>query len=148
MADRPTPIRAPLEAGALRRIFHALLTLAGWVVFGWWWWIVLHRVSRHEVRFTAIFIAVALVSIVAVTALWAFYNARRFRRRSRRIHVRPVTPDFSRDRVGRPVALPVTGRDMVEAPVVVVRLTESGKRYEPVRNLPGASLPGASPPAA
>jgi hypothetical protein len=130
MTDRPSPITPPIQAGPARRVFHALVTLAGWLLFVYWWWIVFHRVSRHEVRFTAIFIAISLGVIVLVTLAWAWHNLRIFKHRGPRTHVRETTPDFSHDGVGRTVEFTAGGLDPQTAPVIHVRFTGEGKAYE------------------
>ena len=139
------PIKPPFRASPPRRLFHMLIAVAGWALFVYWWWIVFHRVSRSEVRFTLVFVALSLVLIVGATALWAWHNVRIFRRKGPRTHVREVTPDYSRDRIGRPVTFPQTPLDRLTAPVVHVRFRLEGKSYMPAATLPPrAAAPGNS----
>ena len=145
MTERSSPIPPPRQAGPARRAFHALITLGGWLLFGYWWWIVFHRVSGHEVRFTALFIAASLAIIVLATLAWAWHNLRIFKRRGPRTHVRETTPDFSHDGVGRTVAFGGGALDRQSAPVVYVRFTDAGKAYEFAPWLPPRA---ALPPAA
>lgn len=130
MTERPNSIPPPITAGPARRVFHALLSLAGWALFIYWWWIVFHRVSRHEIRFTLIFIAVSLAAIVLATFAWAWHNLRIFERKGPRRQVRDATSPFSRDGVGRAVTYSAIGPDRRMAPVVYVRLAGDGKRYD------------------
>ena len=136
MTDRSSLIPPPIEAGPARKVLHGLITLVGWLVFLYWWWLVFQRVSRQEVRFTALFIAISLAIIVLATLIWAWHNLRISRRRGPRKHNRETQPDFSHDGVGRNVLYPLGGVDLKTAPVVRVRFVESGKRYEFVRNVP------------
>lgn len=139
-------VRPPVEAGPGRRVFHTLLAVAGWVLFGYWWWLVFHRVSGQEVRFTALFIAFSLAIIVLVTAAWAFHNLSIYARRGPRKRIREVRPDFSHDRVGRDV----TFRDaasLQRAAVVYVGLGETGKVYEARGAVRPAASPAPAPPA-
>ena len=136
----------PIVAGPARRVFHTLLAIAGWVLFGYWWWIVFQRVSRQEVRFTAIFIALSLLAIVLVTLLWAWHNLRIYKRKGPRLKVREATSDFAHDGVGRAVTFAPDGPDRFTAPVVYVRWTDDGKRYDPAVAMPPRLEPGAPPP--
>ncbi len=136
MTDRPSPIPDPIEAGPARKVLHVLITIVGWLLFLYWWWLVFHRVSRQEVRFTALFIAISLAIIVLVTLAWAWHNLRIFKRRGPRQNNREAKADFSHDGVGRNVVYPPGGIDLKTAPVVRVRFVEGEKRYELVRSVP------------
>src|SRR5207248_1502352 len=128
MTDRPTTTPPPIVAGPIRRVFHALISLAGWVLFVYWWWIVFQRVSGHEVRFTLLFIALSLAAIVLATMAWAWHNLRIFERKGPRTHVREATSTFASDGVGRAVSYSAIGPDRHTAPVVYVRLAGDAKR--------------------
>lgn len=117
------------------------MALLGWIVFLYWWWIVFRRVSSHEVRFTLLFVVVALVVIVGVTAAWAWHNLRLYRRRGPRTHVREAHADFSRDGLGRPVAFAGSSGDVRLARVVLVRVDDAGKRYEAASAVPARNGP-------
>jgi uncharacterized membrane protein len=142
MTDRPNPNTPPIVAGPARRVFHTLLAIAGWAVFIYWWWIVFHRVSRHEVRFTAVFIAISLAVIVLATLAWAWHNLRIFERKGPRTAIRDTKHEFTHDGVGRPVSFPPGGPDRTTAPVIYVRWTEEGKRYDPSASLPARESGG------
>jgi hypothetical protein len=148
MTDRPSPHTPPIVAGPARRVFHTLLSIAGWAVFLYWWWLVFRRVSSHEIRFTALFIAISIAAIVVVTLIWAWHNLRIYRRRGPRTQVREGSYDFSHDGVGRPVTFPAAGPDRSSAPVIYVRWTDEGKYYDPAAALPprtGAAAPLGEP---
>ena len=132
----------PLRAGPIRRMFHTLIALAGWALFLFWWWLVIQRVSAAEIRFTAWFVAVSLVVIVLVTALWASHNLRLFRRKGARTQLRAGTQDSSHDSVGRPVGMPAVPEEYRPASLIVVRIEGGTKVYRPtiVRN-PAPRLP-------
>jgi hypothetical protein len=137
--------REPLRAGPIRRVFHTLISLAGWALFLYWWWLVLQRVSPAEIRFTAWFVAISLVVIVLVTALWASHNLRLFQRKGARTQQRPGTQDSSRDSVGRPVGMPAVPEEYRTASMIVVRIEGGTKMYRPtiVRNpAPRLPIPG------
>jgi len=123
--------RQPLVAPPARRAVHLALALAGWVLFVWWWWLVVRRVSGAEIRFTLLFIAVSLLVIVGVTALWAFHNRAVFRRKGARTRVREIAGDFARDTLGRPVGLPTVPDECLQASVIVVRIEDGRKVYRP-----------------
>jgi len=147
MEERTQPIKPPTQAAPLRRFLHTLVALGGWILFIYWWWLVFHRVSESEIRFTLYFITASLVVIVLATALWAGHNVRIYRKRGPRRHLRQVAVDFSRDGVGRPVTFGGPGADPQTAPVVIVRVTDEGKRYEPTATLPPpVEAPGTAGP--
>ena len=123
--------REPIEAGPARRVLHTVIAAAGWALFTYWWWLVFRRVNETEVRYTLWFIAIALIVVVFVTALWAVHNLRMFRRRGPRTKVREVQEDFSRDSVGRPVTMPEVPEECFTADVVVVRIADGTKFYDP-----------------
>lgn len=89
----------------MRRVLHLAIAIAGWILFGYWWWLVFGRVSRAEVRFTAIFIAVTTLVAVTVTSLWSAHNKRMYRRGDRRVASPLVLGDFTQDTLGRDVSL-------------------------------------------
>jgi cytoskeletal protein RodZ len=123
--------REPLRASPIRRVLHTLIAVAGWVLFGYWWWLVMQRVSQAEVRFTAWFVAIALVVIVLVTALWASHNLRLFKRKGPRTQLRPSAHDGSRDTIGRPVGMPAVPDEYRSASLIVVRIEDGIKVYRP-----------------
>ena len=133
--------REPLQAEPLRRIFHTVIAVAGWVLFLYWWWLVFRRVNDTEVSYTLWFIAIALYIIVAVTVVWALHNVLIFRRRGPRTKVREVQEDFSRDTVGRPVNMPKLSQECLDADVVVVRIADGTKIYEPLDSTNTTPIP-------
>lgn len=147
-ADMNRSLDPPLRAGTARRALHAVIALAGWVLFAHWWWIVFGRVSAREIRFTLLFIAVALVVVVGLTAWWAFHNLRIFRtRQARRRRVCEATPDPPRDGVGREVHLPPPPEDCRTARIVLVRIEDGTKVYVPYETVrPAAGPPGTPQP--
>jgi hypothetical protein len=146
MTDRPNPVKPPTLASPARRVLHTIIALGGWALFVYWWWLVFHRVSRHEVRFTALFIAISLAVIVLITAAWAFHNLQIFRRRPGRTHVRDVEANYRLDGVGRSVAFTGAADACLNAPVVHVRMVGDGKMYVATRRLAAAGpAPGPEP---
>ncbi len=129
MAESDRQSLTPTRGGPARRAFHALLALAGWVLFVYWWWLVFRRVSAAEIRFTLLFIAIALAAIVALTAAWAIHNVWIYRRRGPRRSVKAVDEDFARDTVGREVLLPTVPEICRVAAVVSVRVRHGAKVY-------------------
>lgn len=129
-----TPVRdsrsaPPTLAGPLRRAFHTLIALAGWIVFGYWWWLVLGRLDAQHVRWTLVFIASTLVLSVMLTAAWAFHNLRIFRRRGPRTQVPTTAFEFKRDRLGRPIVFADRHEVVERAQVVQITLGHEGKTY-------------------
>jgi len=130
MTERPSSIPPPRVAGPARRVLHTLLSTVGWILFAYWWWIVFQRVSRQEMLFTALFVALSLVVIVLVTFAWVWHNVGIFRRRGPRRTAVAVKAEFKTDGVGRPVSFPSGGIDRHSAPIVFVRVEGNHKRYD------------------
>jgi hypothetical protein len=130
MTDRPYTVPPPRDAGPTRRVLHTLISAAGWILFVYWWWIVFQRVSRDEMRFTALFVALSLVVIVLVTLGWVWHNLGIFNRRGPRKAAVTAKAEFRTDGVGRPVSFPSGGIDRHSAPVVYVRVEGNHKRYD------------------
>jgi hypothetical protein len=131
MTTPPSGHKGPLVAGPIRRVFHTLVALGGWVLFVYWWWLVFRHVSPTAIRFTLWFLALSLAAIVLVTALWAIHNVRMFRRKAARTHVRSVHEDSSHDSIGRPVGLPAIPEECLTASLIVVRIEDGSKVYRP-----------------
>jgi len=145
MGDQ-TAGRVPIQASPGRRLLQGLLALGLWVVFLYWWWLVFQRVSRAEVRFTAIFIAVTFGISVSVTCLWFLYNRGRYRLQGdRREGNPPVVEDYSHDKVGRSVWLGEGVAHLRESPSIQVEVQEHRKFY---RVPPAAGKRPASSPRA
>ena len=114
------------EAGQVRQALHILLAGAGWVLFIYWWSIVLARVTPREIRFTALFIGISLVVVVAATVIWVMHNVAIFRRRGPRTKVRPVDQQVRVDHLGRSLRLE-TDADALRA-ARLVRVLVDGER--------------------
>ena len=146
MTEVSSPIRPPLQASPARRVLHTLIAIAGWVLFVYWWWLVFLRVSRHEIRFTVLFIVLSLLAIVLTTSLWAWHNVRIHRRKGPRTRVRETSPDFSHDRVGRAVVFDAATADVRSAPVVRLHCEPTGKRYSTAASVPPRGAASAPAP--
>jgi hypothetical protein len=131
LAATPSAPQQPVVSSPARRALHLVVALAGWALFVWWWWLVVRRVSQAEIRFTLVFIAISLLVIVGVTALWAFHNRTLFRRKGARTTVRAVNEDSSHDTLGRPVGMPPVPDECLRASVIVVRIEDGRKVYRP-----------------
>jgi len=132
-ADTREPLILP---GRARRALHLLLAAAGWALFAWWWWIVLGRTGRDQMVWTAVFLAISLVVIVTVTALWVMHNVNIFRRRGPRRAVRASGPEPAHDVLGRPLRVEDDPRDVRTAPVVRIVVEGGTKRYRSGRPEP------------
>lgn len=121
--------RFPRQGSARRRLLQTIVALSGWGLFVYWWWLVFQRVSRKEIVFTAIFIAVSASIAIVVTALWSLHNKRLHRRKGPRTKIRPVREDYSRDTLLRTVSFPGGADSVKRDPVVRVHVGEKEKVY-------------------
>lgn len=120
-----------IDAGQARQALHILIAGAGWVLFFYWWSIVLRRVSSQEVRFTALFIGISLVVVVAITLAWVIHNLSLFRRRGPRTNVRRVDQDVRQDHLGRALQFEAGHESIRTAPTVRVIVDGGRKLYKP-----------------
>ena len=123
------PPRAEFEARPARRLLHALMTLAGWVLFIYWWWIVFRRVSEQEIRYTLHFLAIALTVIVVVTAFWVIHNRMIFARKGARKKSVDSLGFVKRDSIGRRVRFAEPRETLVGSSLVRVDVKETEKVY-------------------
>jgi hypothetical protein len=125
----PTLPRYPQLAGPGRRVFHTLLAVVGWVLFVYWWWIVFRRVSSAEVRFTVLFIVIAMAVIVLLTIFWVMHNQRLDRKRTSRVRIRDDARPAAHDSVGREVQMAALSGEYQNAWVVRVSVEAGAKVY-------------------
>lgn len=85
----------------LRRGFHALLALAGWVVFLYLWWTVFARGLGREGWLALLSVGILFLGIVAMNALWIRFNEGIARSRTPRTRVREVEVRIEQDKLGR-----------------------------------------------
>ena len=123
------PPRAQFEAHPARRALHHLMALAGWILFVYWWWIVFQRVSETEIRFTLVFIALALAFVVLITVFWVLHNRAIWKRKGPRR--KPIeSPGFvKRDSLGRRVRFAESRQKMLESSLVRVDVEQTEKVY-------------------
>jgi hypothetical protein len=133
LADLPDPRS---EASQVRQALHILLAGAGWVLFFYWWSIVLGRVSSREIRFTALFIGISLVVVVAATVVWVLHNISIFRRRGPRTKVRPVDEQVRVDHLGRSLRMETDGDALRSARLVRVLVDGGRKIYHSSESSP------------
>ncbi len=125
----PPPNTYPKLAGTGRRVFHTVLAVVGWVLFVYWWWIVYRRVSPAEVRFTVLFIVIAVAVIVLLTILWVLHNKRLDSSRTARLHIKDDAHAAAHDSVGREMRMPDLSSEYQHAPVIRVTVEGGVKLY-------------------
>lgn len=95
------PVVVTTTRDPLRRGFHALLALGGWVVFLYLWWTVFARGLSREGWLALLSVVVLLLGIVLLNTLWIRFNEGIARRRTPRAQVREVTLRIESDTLGR-----------------------------------------------
>jgi hypothetical protein len=105
---RPPGSRPPLRrAGRIQTVLHLVLALLGWIAFGWFWFEVMTRTPTEESAVGVLVVGILLVVSLSLTVAWIRHNlvlAQKHEGRRRR--TQGVTPDWSRDVLGRTVAGP------------------------------------------
>ena len=107
----------------LRDAMHALVVLAGWVLFFIWWGQVLRVASIPEAaRAVLVILSVSLLTALA-TVWWVRYNLGIYRRKGPRRTVPDVPEDVGTDALGRKLVHPGT-EELRAARMVTVSLSE------------------------
>lgn len=100
-ANRPLPEVVSRTRNPVQRAFHALLSIAGWILFGWFWWTVFARPIDRTALYTFGLLLVALVAIVVIHLIWVRFNLDLYRTRGQRTQVRQVAFTATADCLGR-----------------------------------------------
>jgi hypothetical protein len=96
----------------VRRAFHLLLVIVGWILFGAFWYFIFARgTGRGAVRTFAI-LFVTMVGIIVINYLWVGFNLGIHRIRGQRTQARIVPFRVRRDALGRELIGP--GWDAVQ----------------------------------
>lgn len=119
--------RPPLD-GLARKLLHAVLLLAGWIVFFWFWW---HVATTQEIntRQAVLLIGASLLMLPLVTLAWVMHNRNIFKLKGPRTGMREVRTDYRTDWEGRAVQADWAG--LKTARIVTIEVNESGKHYRP-----------------
>ena len=115
-------------SGKVATFVHLLVALAGWVVFALFWVQVFYRTPPDEGAIGVLVIGILLIVSVSLTVTWIRHNlilSERFK--DRRVKVREVQEDWSRDKLGREVTGPEWDT-LLSASEVEITLDEEGKQ--------------------
>ncbi|MFN8549433.1 MAG: hypothetical protein U0527_16045 [Candidatus Eisenbacteria bacterium] len=99
--EKPLPEVVSRTRNPVQRAFHAVVSIAGWVLFGWFWWTVFVQPINREALVTFGLLLLALVAIVATHLLWVRFNVDLYRSRGQRTRVLDVPFQASEDQLGR-----------------------------------------------
>ena len=112
----------------MRHVWHILVSVAMWCLFGYYWHVVLDRqIGPGTVR-AMLLLAGLIVAGLLVTMGWIAHNlrlARRFADRRREVRD-PGLPAYDHDTIGRPIARPDLA-DLRRARVVDIDADENTK---------------------
>lgn len=92
----------PALSGPLHALWHLVVVVAGWCLFGGFWWTVLWQ-PAHPLTNIIWLIASALVLLPAVTLYWILHNRGIYARKGPRRKVLVVEAVYANDWAGRPV---------------------------------------------
>ena len=87
----------------VRRAFHLVASLLGWVAFGYGWFFIFWRPLDRSAISTFELLLLVLLGIITVNALWVSFNQEMYRQRPLRTRLRTVTVAGTTDRLGRPL---------------------------------------------
>lgn len=94
-------------SGKVATFVHLILALAGWVAFAFFWVRVFYRTPPDDGAIGVLVIGILLIVSVSLTVAWIRHNlvlSERFR--ERRMNIREVPEDWSKDKLGRVVVGP------------------------------------------
>jgi hypothetical protein len=108
-----------------RRLVHAVVLVAGWVLFFYWWWeVAIRDWDKTEI---ALIILVTLIVAPVITAWWVLHNIGIFRRKGPRLGVPRVPVEYPRDWNGRTVD--ADWERLNDARLIVVTVEDDRKLY-------------------
>lgn len=117
---RITPSRPPVNPGnRWTNAIHLVLALAGWVLFGVFWVRVFYRTPPADSALGVLIVGLLLLVSVTLTVGWVRHNlilSQKFA--GRRHRIREARPDWTHDRLGRPVDTP--GWETLQAATEIV----------------------------
>ena len=92
----------PVLSGPLHVLWHIILVIFGWCLFGGFWWLVLMQQS-HPLSSIIWLIGGTLVLLPAITLYWVMHNRGIYARKGPRRQVQVVETAYTRDWAGRRV---------------------------------------------
>lgn len=115
----------------IRRLYHAVLVVLGWVLFAFTWYHIFFRHTARDAILTFLLLAVAFAGVVIVNLLWVAVNVGIYRRRGSRTQIRVVPFTARTDVLGRRLEHP-DWEELKDAAVVTIHVepARSVKIYE------------------
>ena len=92
----------PALSGPLHVVWHIILVMLGWCIFGGLWWIVLQQTS-HSLSSIIWLFSAALVLLPVITLLWVLHNRGIYAHKGPRRQVQVVETQYVQDWMGRTV---------------------------------------------
>lgn len=138
----PHTAARPERLTAARRLLHALVVLAGWVLFVWGWERVL--AGRPDFAELLLLIGGALVLVPVLTLSWVLHNVGIYRRKGPRRSSARVALDYRHDFNGRHID--ADWAMLAGARRVRIRNDGAHKRFELVEPPAERSAPAAAVP--
>lgn len=120
------PSKRPALSGPLHVIWHAILVIVGWCLFGGFWYAVLLQKS-HSLSNIVWLLASALILLPVITLYWVLHNRGIHSRKGPRQQVQVVEASYEQDWAGRPVH---ANFDQIKlAYLVTIESTAEQKRF-------------------
>ncbi len=90
----------------VRRAFHLLLIIVGWIVFVLFWYYIFFRGTGEGASQTFVLLLITMLGIIVINWLWVGFNLSLYRVRGARTTVREVPFTATRDALGRKLVTP------------------------------------------
>ena len=111
----------------LRDIFHTVVAVLMWVLFGYYWYVVGQRTLNPSTVHSALALGALVVVGSLLTLAWVVHNLRLSRRFARRKAFPAPPEEFEADVLARPVVAPPVD-DLRGAKIVSVVLDDEGRK--------------------
>lgn len=123
----------------MRNIFHVVISLLMWCLFGYYWYLVGNREIGEETIGALGVLSIVIVLGLGTTFWWVEHN-KRLARRNRRMTPPPAVPEpFEKDNLNRPIVAPDI-KELQAASIIdieVVPFSEKEQNTDPDNQYPG-----------
>jgi hypothetical protein len=123
----------PALSGPLHVVWHIIVVVAGWCLFGGFWWIVLQQPSDLLTNIVWLLVS-ALVLLPVITLYWVLHNRGIYARKGPRRQVLVVETAYAKDWAGRPVRAEFG--QLRQASLIAIHSTADEKFFQAPQDIP------------
>jgi len=126
----------------MRNIFHVVISLLMWCLFGYYWFVVSKREIGAETLQALVVLSIVILVGLIVTFWWVKHNKKLALRNRRNTPPPPVPEPFESDTLNRPIIAPSIN-ELQAASIIDIELvpyTEEEKAADPDNEYPGKKV--------